>query len=560
MTASLGRLWAVASLTVKEAVRRRAFFALILFAVALLSSMTFFSSVDPVSKLRLIEVWSNRATIFFAAIAAIFLGASSLPSDYEQKRIYVLASKPIHKVNFFLGKYVGFLIVVAIFLLVMGSISVAYMRIVKLAGGPMIPELRARPRAWPDAFEGIDGVEKNPQSPDVLGITSNPPGTIVLAFSPLDPAALGDPVELRGEVRVRSRLPGRDRGAIQVEIRGQDVPFSQAVPVRNGERFALAIPSSVTASRRPLEVRLSPATSDALVAFADVAFHGARGTARPGAAGTEGRVDTRTGETIGSAPGVLRWTFASLDPSDFPETVSLRLLLVVSGIRNVYRFSGPVHVLVESGGATHETDVTVQSNEWAAVHFPRRLLEARKPVHVYVVPGDADTRIRGHRERLVLFEADESFEWNYLKGLALTFCWIALLMTVALMFSSFLSAPVSMMMAIVVFIVGVLHDFTGEGVRDIDRSLAQAKEAEQHGRKAKTPEDLPPWLLKITNTIAKGTLEVFPNATTFDFTRYLLNDLAVSGRDLRRAFLHMLPRVATVILIGMLVMMFKDFG
>ncbi len=563
MSATLGRLWAVATLTVKEAVRRKTFLALILFAVALVSSMTFFSSVDdPVSKLRLIEVWSHRATIFFAALAAIFMGASSLPGDYEQKRIYVLASKPMHKVTFFLGKYLGFILVIALFLLIMGAISVAYLRIVKLAGGGMIPDLRARPRAWATQMHGVGSVDQNKQNPEVFRLEAIPTGTRVFGFATLDPPRLGDPIELRGSVTVRSHVPRWTCGSLRVEIRGPEKPFSTVVPIRHGDSFALPMPAEVVSCGRPLEVALSPASGDSILGVRDVRFHGSASEVRPVGSKNEGVVDSQTGEAYGCSPGAFRWVFPRLHPGDFPETISARLKLNVGGIRNTYRFSGVVRLVLETedGSDRHEVEATVQSNEWTPANFPRRILESRKPVHVYVIPTDSDMRITGKRDLFVLFESDELFEWNYLKGLGLIFLWILVIMTVSFMFSSFLSAPISMLAGVVVLLVGALHEFVGEGVKDIDRSIAHARESERLGKPVRTPENLPSWALETSSRGSKIVLFLFPNAEKFDFSRFLLNDLAISVSDLWKALLEMLPRVAVIVLLGMLVMLFKDFG
>ncbi|MBI2901940.1 MAG: hypothetical protein HYY17_17300 [Planctomycetes bacterium] len=553
------RLWAVASLTVKEAVRRKAFLALVLFAVALVSSMTFFSSVDPVSKLRLIEIWSHRATIFFAAIAAVFLGASSFPADCDQKRIYVVVSKPISKVTFFLGKYVGFMIVVAIFLLVMGAITVAYVRIVKLLGGPMIPELRARPRVRPASIGGEGGVESVKEELRVYGM---PPGTRILSFAPIDVSALGEPVLLHGVPSVRSFVPGWTTGSLAVEIRGPDTPFARTIPIRHGEPFQIELPLHVTTCPRLLEVRLSPSTGDSVVGLRDVALAGSRRSQGPEDDRIEGNAYPEAREVRGCAAGSLRWRFEGLRAADFPETVSGRLILKVGGIRNPYRYSARVRVVVETDdrSARHEAEIEVQSNEWTPVDFPRRILEPGRPVDLHVIPTDPDIRLVGRLDTLVLFSSDESFEWNYVKGLGLIYCWILLVLTVAVMASSILSAPVSMLAGIVVLLVGTMHEFVGEGVRDIDVSLARAEEAHKHGKPAKTPEGLPPWLLESSRWGSKVVLFAFPGSKTFDFSRFLLNDFAVGADDLRRALLAVLPRVAIVVLVGLLVVFFRDFG
>ena len=54
---ALGRIWAIAQMTLLEARRRKVFTILLLFGVALLSSVLFFPSVDDMdSRLRLIEL------------------------------------------------------------------------------------------------------------------------------------------------------------------------------------------------------------------------------------------------------------------------------------------------------------------------------------------------------------------------------------------------------------------------------------------------------------------------------------------------------------------------
>ena len=95
---ALGRIWAIATMTLLEARRRKVFTILLLFGVALLSSVLFFPSVQQEdSRLRLIEIWSLRASALFTAIVGLFLAGFSLPTDFEQKRIYMIVTKPVSK-------------------------------------------------------------------------------------------------------------------------------------------------------------------------------------------------------------------------------------------------------------------------------------------------------------------------------------------------------------------------------------------------------------------------------------------------------------------------------
>jgi len=531
--------------------------------------MTFFPSVDPVSKLRLIEVWSLRATVFFAALAAIFLGAFSVPSDYEQKRIYVLASKPVSKITYLLGKYLGFLIVIAVFVGTMGLITVAYLRLVKLFGGAQIPELRARPRVMPTRLEGMAAYELHPQDPTILRVTGIPMGALVWTFANVDPATLGEPVLLRGKASIHSQVSPRWSGrSLRIEIQNLEKPFHANVPVLPSDSFELPIPARLLPTARDLKVRISPGAGDLRFEFRthEIAFTGSKRAVQQAfqfeTEGATTREDDGRISAGGCAAGALQWHFENLDPADFPETVSARVRLRIEGARDPFRFTGLLRAVVETadGSLRHEMEVSARSQEWASLQFPRKLMEAKQPLDLFLLPGDSDLRLTGKSDGALLFESNELFEWSFLKGLALLYMWIAIIMSVTLMTSAFLSAPISILMGVLVLLVGSTHAFVTEGVRDIDRSLAQAREAEHQGHAARTPEDLPPWLLEASNWLSKRVLTVFPSEEPFDYSRFLLNDLAVQGDALKAAFLAMLPRVLAMMLLGILVMFFRDFG
>lgn len=564
MSATLGRLWAVASLTLKEAVRRKAFLVLLLFAVALLSSTTFFSSVDPVSKLRLIEVWSLRATIFFAAIAAIFLGSASLPGDYEAKRIYVLASKPISKITFLLGKYLGFLLMLAIFLLVMGAISVAYIRIVKATGGPDVPELRARPRVAPTGFEGIGIYEPIGTGVRVSGADS---GRFVAVFAWTDLEKLQGDSYIRGRAVVRSQVGSHRAGFARVTLRPRDTKvlthvnnlLDQPVLVEDGKIFEVKFDPAILEPGRFAVIRVSPADSDLILGLRELEIRNGDRVIAALNVQSEGAV--RDGDAYGCAAGAIRWTFADLDPADYPETVTARLFLQIGSRTSYMRFTGDLRAIVESGEHRLEARVFAQSNEWATVTFPRAFLAPDRPVAITLLPVDPDIRMVSRREGAVFFEKSEPFEWNFLKGVALMYLWIALILTISFFASVVLSAPVSMLFGVALLLAGSMHGFTGEGVKDIDRTLAQIEQDHDHGHARRTsPGELPEWLLRLTNPVAKAVLFAVPNADTYDFQRFLTADFAVSADDLLKGLIHFLPRALLILLVGVVMMLLRDFG
>jgi hypothetical protein len=429
MIAWAGRVWAIALMTLKEAVRRRVFTILLLFAVALLSCVLFFPSVNLEGRLRLVEVWSLRATSLFTAIVALFLAGFSLPSDFEQKRIYLLVTKPVSKPVVFLGRYLGYCLLVAVFLLGMGAISVLFLRSVELAGGKDFPPLRAYPRATAERLQNRGG-----QTMDW-----DEPHEAILA----------------------------------------------------GEDFALV------------------------------------------------------------------WSFEGLDRSDFGDDVRAEVRLYLGSPTDKYRSEGGVRIKARTGREERVVaQLRLNTNEEQSFRFPADLVGPDGKLDLVVQATDPDGLVAGRRERVILYLDPTSFELAFARGLGLVFLQSLLVLSLTLAVSTLLSAPLSILLGILLYLVGSAHSYVAEGARDIDRSLEEARIS---GR-AKTPENIPKGILEVSNVLSKAILAVVPDFNRFDFSLWLLKDHAVSAADLARAAVWSIPHAAALALLGVLVMIFKDFG
>ncbi len=425
----LARLWAVARMTLLEASRRKVFAILLVFTAALLSSAAFFPSVSMEGRLRLVETWSLRAASLFTAIVALFLAGFSLPGDFEQKRIYLLVTKPVSKGVIFLGRFVGFALLLAVFVGAMGLVTLAFIRSVQLFAGPSFPALVAYPRRVPSGFEG------------------------------------------------RGPAPALEAGAAK-----------------------------------------------------DVRFHG----------------------------GTLVWTFDGLGRGDFPDPFRLETRLTVgSALAGQDRFEGTLLIrAVGPGGAVHEVRRRVNTNEERTHPMPAGVIGPGGALRIEVEIQEPDGFVSGERGSVALYQKSASFELNFLKGLGLVLLQSLIVLSLTLMASTFVSAPMSVLLGILLYLVGAMHGFVAEGARDIDHSLALL--AREKSRR--TPEELPPWALKTSAFVSRIALRAFPDFDDFDFSRWLLKDRAVGGRDLGAAALLALPRVAVLLLVGFVVMIFKDYG
>ncbi len=431
MTAWAGRVWAIALMTLKEAVRRRVFAILLLFAAALFSCILFFPSVNLEGRLRLIEVWALRAASLFTAIVALFLAGFSLPGDFEQKRIYLLVTKPVSKPAVFLGRYLGYVLLVGVFLLGMGAISVLFLRAVQLATGKDFPPLVAYPRVAASGFSDVGG-------------------------GPLE----------GGDEPLRAVVSGGDRSLV--------------------------------------------------------------------------------------------WTFTGLDRSDFDERVRARARLTLGSPTDRFRNEGRVLVKVRNPRETRlVAELSLNTNEDREFLFPRDLVGPEGAIDVLLEAMDSDGFAAGTQDRLLLYRKSALFELAFARGLGLVFLQSILVLSVTLMASTFLSAPLSILAGILLYVLGSIHGFVMEGARDIDHSL---EEARLSGGRARTPENLPPGLLKASTFISRKVLAVIPDFDRFDYSLWLLKDHAVSGQDLARAAAWSVPHAAALALLGVLIMIFKDFG
>jgi hypothetical protein len=426
--AALTRLWAIAAITLLEASRRKVFTILLLFALALISSIMFFPAVEIDARLRLIEVWSLRASALFTAIVGLFLAGFALPQDFEQKRIYMIVSKPVSKPLVFLGRYAGYALLLAVFVGAMGAITTGFLRGVKLFSGEKFPPLVAYPRRTTENFQ----------------------------------------------------FPGG-----QAADNGQfAVPFGP---------------------------------DKALV-----------------------------------------WTWTGLQRSDFDEKAKIRARLIFGAADDPYRASGTVEFRLhnKSGTGTHTTRMQLNTNEERSFEFPTSLIDGDGVLRAEIRVVDADGIIAATPDWLVLYEKSMSFELAFARGLGLILLQSLIVLSVTLASSTFLSAPLSIILGILLYIVGSIHSYVREGSRDIDNTLAEIRLSKTPVR---TPENLPPWVLSFSTTMSKAALAAVPDFANFDYSVWLLKDQAVSWAELAKAAWKAVPPITVLIALGILMMVFKDF-
>ncbi len=119
----VGRVYAVAINTFREAVRDRVLYGVVAAAVGVLLFTLALAELSLDQQERVIVDVGMAAISLFSVASGVFLGSSLLYKEIERKTLYVILPKPIRREEFLLGKYAGILLTGVVFLSLTGGIQ-----------------------------------------------------------------------------------------------------------------------------------------------------------------------------------------------------------------------------------------------------------------------------------------------------------------------------------------------------------------------------------------------------------------------------------------------------
>jgi ABC-type transport system involved in multi-copper enzyme maturation permease subunit len=120
----VGRIYAIALNTFREAVRDRVLYAVLGFACAVLFFTLALAELSLHEQARVINDIGLASISLFSVMVAIFLGSSLLYKEIERKTLYVILPKPIRRSEFLLGKYLGIVLTALVFVGLMGALQI----------------------------------------------------------------------------------------------------------------------------------------------------------------------------------------------------------------------------------------------------------------------------------------------------------------------------------------------------------------------------------------------------------------------------------------------------
>lgn len=125
----LGRVFAIAMNTYREAVRARVLFGLLAAALAASAYSLVIASMSIRQEMRIVADLGTSSISAFAVLVALILGASSLYRELELKTVYPILTRRLRRHEYIVGKYLGIVAVLVAFVAIDGAAVLAILAV-----------------------------------------------------------------------------------------------------------------------------------------------------------------------------------------------------------------------------------------------------------------------------------------------------------------------------------------------------------------------------------------------------------------------------------------------
>lgn len=115
----MSQIWIIARMSLLENSRKQIFHVLCLLMLTVIAGSTLLSIFTEGVKLKILKDLCMTCILFGGSVLAIALGSAGIPNDVEQRTIYPLIARPITRVHYLVGKYLGTMLTVAAGVMVM---------------------------------------------------------------------------------------------------------------------------------------------------------------------------------------------------------------------------------------------------------------------------------------------------------------------------------------------------------------------------------------------------------------------------------------------------------
>ena len=117
----IGRIWAIAVNTAREAIRSKFLYTLLFFSLAMMLLGSVLSMLSYVERERMVQDFAFASIRLFSVAIAVFIGVGLIHKEVERRTVYTILSKPLSRAEFLIGKYTGLLLIIWLQVAIMAS-------------------------------------------------------------------------------------------------------------------------------------------------------------------------------------------------------------------------------------------------------------------------------------------------------------------------------------------------------------------------------------------------------------------------------------------------------
>jgi ABC-type Na+ efflux pump permease subunit len=152
---SIRRIWAIGINTLTELVRLKVFYFMFIFGLLLLGGALLSVNFSFEEEFQMLKDVGLGAMSIFTALLAIVTTAMLLPKDIEDRTLYTILAKPVHRFEYLMGKLLGVLVLLLLSLLFM---TVLFLAMLHYRESVRLAQVGAEYAAAPASEEAVDAV------------------------------------------------------------------------------------------------------------------------------------------------------------------------------------------------------------------------------------------------------------------------------------------------------------------------------------------------------------------------------------------------------------------
>jgi ABC-type transport system involved in multi-copper enzyme maturation permease subunit len=258
----------------------------------------------------------------------------------------------------------------------------------------------------------------------------------------------------------------------------------------------------------------------------------------------------------GGRSGIASWNFSNLKKEYNNKTpLEVELNVKVESIRGNVNHIPLVIGIEDLSGDKKKTEIlSGRADEPLIIRIDPEITKDGA-IHVTVFPILEMDCIGVTQEGVKVFSIQEGFVFNYGKALIISFLKFLLIIVIAVMGSTYLSAPVSIVSALVIFSCGHILDF----IKDFSLLIQHGDGHEHLPSVMKNPSVF----LVYTNYLIKKPLEwlsfFLPDFKRFDSLKFLLKGINIPLEDIGAIFGYTALYAGACILISSVVFKRREF-